>query len=99
MMLDLRISIYPEICGGKPTIAGTRIMVSIILEYIEEGHSFDEIIENYPGITHDDIRAVIRYARRLVEGEKVVYFKNNELSDNIEKIFDEFDETFKELAK
>lgn len=73
------ISIDPEICGGKPTIAGTRILISIILEYLEEGHSFDEIIDNYPDLTHDDIRAVIRYARKVIEGEKIVYFEKNEV--------------------
>ena len=75
-----RITVDPEICGGKPTITGTRIMVYIILDYIEEGYSFDEIIESYPSITKDDIKAAIRYARDVVEGEKIVYFKRNEVS-------------------
>lgn len=75
-----RITVDPEICSGKPTITGTRIMVSIILEYLEEAYSFDEIIENYPSLTKEDIKAVIKYAREVIEGEKIVYFKNNEVS-------------------
>ncbi|MCY3413251.1 MAG: DUF433 domain-containing protein [Candidatus Heimdallarchaeota archaeon] len=74
-----KITIDPDICGGKPTITGTRIMIYIILEYIEEGYSFDEIIDNYPSITVEDIKAVLRFARNRVEGEKIVSFKKDEV--------------------
>lgn len=58
-----RISIDPEICHGKPCIKGTRIMVSLILALVEEGLSFEEIMEEYPELTVEDIQAAIRYAR------------------------------------
>jgi uncharacterized protein (DUF433 family) len=64
---DDRISIDPEICHGKPCIASTRIPVELILELLESGASYREILSMYPHLTKDDIYACIRYARKLVE--------------------------------
>lgn len=72
MELDERIEIDPEICHGKPRIKGTRVMVSIILEWLEAGKSFDAIIDAYPSITKVDIAVVIKYARKLIEDEKII---------------------------
>jgi len=69
MINEERIDINPEICHGKPRIKGTRIMISIILEWLESGKSFEEIIEAYPNITREDISAAIRYARKFIEEE------------------------------
>jgi len=66
-MNEERININPEICHGKPIIKGTRIMVSLILEWLEAGKSFKEIIEAYPKLTKEDISAAIRYARKFLE--------------------------------
>jgi uncharacterized protein (DUF433 family) len=57
-----RISIDPEICGGKPCIKGTRIWVSLIVDFLADGASEAEIIRNYPGLTREDIAACLRYA-------------------------------------
>ena len=55
-----RISVDPEICGGKPCIKGTRIAVFMILELIEAEIGFDKIIEEYyPDITKEDIKACV----------------------------------------
>ena len=55
-----RIVSTPEILGGKPCIAGTRIAVSMVLELVEAGISFDEICTKfYPQISTDDIKACI----------------------------------------
>ena len=62
MIVEDRIEINPEICHGKPCIKGTRIMVSIILEWLEAGKTFDEIIEAYPTLKKEDISAAIRFA-------------------------------------
>lgn len=59
-----RISSDPEICHGKPCIKGTRIMVYLILEMVEYGLSYDQIIEEYPGITVEDIKTCVKYAER-----------------------------------
>ncbi len=72
MIIDDRIEIDPQICHGKPCIRGTRIMVSIILEWLEAGKTFDEIIEAYPSLSKEDISAAIRFARKLTEDERIV---------------------------
>ncbi len=59
-LLD-RINIDPNICFGKPCIKGTRIWVSLILDYLASGMSEQEIIEDYPQLTHDDVMAAIAY--------------------------------------
>jgi len=46
-------------------------MISIILEWLEAGKNFDEIIDAYPSLTRDDIVSVLKYARKLVEDEKI----------------------------
>ena len=60
-----RISIDPRVCGGKPCIRGHRIWVSLILDFLASGLTFDEILENYPGIDIDDIRACIAYGAEM----------------------------------
>ena len=59
-LLD-RISINPDVCFGKPCIQGTRIWVSLILDYLASGMTIAEIIEEYPHLTHEDILAAIAY--------------------------------------
>jgi uncharacterized protein (DUF433 family) len=60
-----RISINPNICFGKPCIKGHRIWVSLILDLLASGWSFVELLDNYPGITEDDIRACIAYGAEM----------------------------------
>jgi len=64
-----RISISREICHGKPCIKGTRIMVSIILDHLKAGQSDAEIIEEYPSLAREDIRAALAYAAWLAHEE------------------------------
>jgi uncharacterized protein (DUF433 family) len=71
-----KIDINPKICHGKPIIKGTRIMVSVILENLAEGLSFEEIIENYPSLTIDDIKAAILFASKLSNEEIIVLNEN-----------------------
>jgi uncharacterized protein (DUF433 family) len=67
-----RITIDTKICHGKPVIRGTRIMVWQILDLLEDGLTFDEIIANYfPQLTKEDISACIEYANQLVKNEEV----------------------------
>ncbi|HEX5138354.1 MAG TPA: DUF433 domain-containing protein [Planctomycetota bacterium] len=60
-----RVSVDPAICTGKPCIRGTRIYIAIILDALAEGLTPDEIIDNYPGLEKDDIRAAVAYAAEL----------------------------------
>lgn len=70
-MMD-RIAVNPKIHFGKPCVAGTRITVQSVLELINEGLSFAEIIQNYyPDLQIDDIRACIRYAIALITAEDI----------------------------
>ena len=67
-----RISVNPQIHFGKPCIAGTRITVQNILELLEEGLSFEKIIQDYyPDIEIEDIKACIQYAIALVAAEDI----------------------------
>jgi uncharacterized protein (DUF433 family) len=62
-MADLltRITVDPDVCGGKPCIKGTRIWVSLILDLLANGTSEPDIRAEYPQLTHDDILAAIAY--------------------------------------
>jgi uncharacterized protein (DUF433 family) len=63
---DGRITIDPAICNGKPTLRGKRIAVQTILGYLSEGDSADEILEQYPTLEADDIRACLRFATAVM---------------------------------
>ncbi len=63
-MLD-RVSVDPNICGGKPCVRGTRIYIAIILDSLAEGLTPEQIIEQYPQLTLDDIHAALAYAAEL----------------------------------
>ena len=67
-----RITVNPKIHFGKPCIAGTRITVQNVLELLDEGLSFNEIIQDYyPDLQVEDIRACLRYAIALVAAEEI----------------------------
>jgi uncharacterized protein (DUF433 family) len=65
-----RISVDPEICHGKPCIKGTRVMVSIVLDYLSAGESEEEILKQYPTLKTEDIRAAVAYAAWLAHEEE-----------------------------
>jgi uncharacterized protein (DUF433 family) len=65
-----RINITPEICHGKACIKGTRVMVSVILDNLAEGESYESIMNGYH-VTREDIQAVIAYAADLAEERHV----------------------------
>lgn len=67
-----RITIDPNVCHGKPCIAGTRIPVYLILELIVVGQTPEQIINAYPQLTEEDIRAAARYAAVVLQGEGVI---------------------------
>jgi uncharacterized protein (DUF433 family) len=57
-----RVVADPDICGGQPCIRGTRIYIAIILDSLAEGLTPEQIIEEYPQLTVDDIRGALAYA-------------------------------------
>jgi uncharacterized protein (DUF433 family) len=60
-----RISIDPNVCFGKPCIRGTRIWVSLILDFLANGMSMEELLAEYPQLEMDDIRAAIAYGAEM----------------------------------
>ena len=52
-----RIGIHPDICNGRPIIANTRITVQTIMEFLGAGDSIEEVLEEYPSLTKEDIYA------------------------------------------
>jgi len=67
MILMDRIELNPRVCNGRPVIKGTRIPVSIILEQIAEGESWDAVIAGYPELKKEDIQAALLYARASLD--------------------------------
>ena len=60
-----RITIDPMICHGKPCLRGLRYPVEMVLELLSSGMSEAEILEDYPDLEPDDLRASLAYAARL----------------------------------
>lgn len=66
-----RVVVDPEIMAGKPVIRGTRIPVDTILRVLAEGLSIEELLEDYPQLTREDVRAALIYSAKLVSSEDV----------------------------
>jgi uncharacterized protein (DUF433 family) len=66
-----RIELNPKVCNGRPVIKGTRISVSVILEQIALGESWDSILRGYPELDKEDIKAALLYARASIEHSEV----------------------------
>jgi uncharacterized protein (DUF433 family) len=60
-----RISIDPNVCFGKPCIRGTRIWVSLLLDFLASGMTIEEILTEYPQLTTEDIHAAIAYGAEM----------------------------------
>ena len=60
-----RISVDPNVCFGKPCIRGTRIWVSLLLDFLANGMSIEEILAEYPQLTEKDVRAAIAYGAEM----------------------------------
>ncbi|MFP4538747.1 MAG: DUF433 domain-containing protein [Dichotomicrobium sp.] len=66
-----RISIDPAVMVGKPCIRGTRITVEHVINLMGEGWTPDDLLRNYPHLTHEDILACLRYAGDVMRDERV----------------------------
>ena len=71
-MSNARITADPGIMMGKPCIKGTRVTVELILRKLGAGRSFSEILEAYPQLSEDDIRAVLTFAADYLQHETVL---------------------------
>src|SRR5437763_10906610 len=66
-----RIVLDPAVLAGKPVVKGTRLSVAFILEFLAEGWSESEILDNYPGLTPEDLRACLACASATLDAEKI----------------------------
>lgn len=66
-----RISIDPAVCGGRPCVRGHRVWVSLVLGLLADGMTVQEVLDEYPGLVTDDVRACIAYGARLAAARYV----------------------------
>ena len=66
-----RIELNPRVCNGKPVIKGTRIPVTVILDQIAEGESWDILLAGYPGLKKEDIQAALIYAKGSLDHTEI----------------------------
>ena len=62
-----RIAVDPAVCGGRPTIAGTRMRVSDLLEMLAAGASQDDILADFPYLSLDDMRGALAFAAHAAD--------------------------------
>lgn len=67
LMAFQRISVDPQIMGGVPCIRGTRIPVAMLVRMVADGTTSDELLEEYPQLTADDVREALRFAAAHVD--------------------------------
>lgn len=60
-----RVTVNAEVCGGRPCIRDTRIEIAVILDGLAEGLTTEAIIDHYPQLSTDDVRAALAYAANL----------------------------------
>jgi uncharacterized protein (DUF433 family) len=67
-----RIEVDPAVMAGKPVIRGTRIPVELIVRMLGEGVAEADLLEQYPRLQPDDIRAALIYAARVLGNEEIL---------------------------
>jgi uncharacterized protein (DUF433 family) len=67
-----RLEQRPEVLGGKPVIKGSRLSVEFLLGLMAAGWEQPEILENYPGLTREDLLACLQYAQEVLETEQII---------------------------
>jgi len=70
-----KIELNPKIMLGKPVIKGTRITVEIILKKLSQNISVEDILNDYPKLTKEDIQAAIAYAASVVGTDEILHFE------------------------
>jgi uncharacterized protein (DUF433 family) len=73
MKIAERIEVDPNICHGRPRIAGTRIMVEQVLDLLAAGIPIDEITSEdyFPDLSKEDVLACVAFANQLLKGEEI----------------------------
>lgn len=60
-----RIQIDPRVCHGQPCVKGTRIPVPLVVQYLANGDSLEDVLAAYPSLQRDDVRACLVYAAEM----------------------------------
>ncbi len=68
-----RIEIDPRVCNGKPVVRGPRIPVTVVLDQLPRGESWDSVLAGYPELTRSDIEAVMDYAKAAIENRELTF--------------------------
>lgn len=71
--MNERIQIDYRVCHGKPVIRGTRVLVSTVLGALAGGDSLADVLEDYPNINEEDVRAALAFAGDLSRFEEAPY--------------------------
>jgi len=66
------IEVRENVCHGKPVIKGTRIMIANILSLIGGGYTLKDILEYYPELTEEQVKAAIEYALKVIQDEEII---------------------------
>ncbi len=66
-----KITVDPQILSGKPIFEGTRIPVDLILEFLSQGYNIDQVLEEYPSLTKEDILRALNFAAKKIKEEKI----------------------------
>ena len=76
MALGERIEMNPKVMMGKPVIRGTRIPVELILRKLSEGATEDDLLDAYPRLSREDLRAAMAYAADAIAHEETVFLSD-----------------------
>ena len=66
-----QVEIDPRVCNGKPVIKGTRIPVSVILECLADGESWESLMAGYPELNEEKIRGALLYAMDSIDHTEI----------------------------
>lgn len=66
-----RIETKPEVLDGKPVVTGTRIPVELVVELLAQAWTIEEILDQYPALSREDIQACLHYASETLQSERV----------------------------
>lgn len=69
-MSDVPIDRNPQILGGTPVFARTRVPVRVLLEYLEAGDWLDQFLQDFPSVSRDQAIAVLERAKTILAGEQ-----------------------------
>ena len=77
VLIEKHLASDPSICGGQVCVKGTRIQAALILGALAGGDTIDDLLRGYPGVTRDDVAAVLAYGAKLATERIVPLIKSS----------------------